>query len=197
MQRLALAALVFLFLPACAHNFDYYLTDARIGDNTQSLLEGHHIEPGKDTVLLIRNWSPGSLLAIDDEVYEKLSLQLPEVRRGLHYDINQPGVRYSYSEGASAWVHRRGGAYAYGAEGSIDIIEVTAQDITARLDLTFHLYNMFREERSTRPVHLTGLHTFTRIGHDQLTPWIGAAGEYPGQEAYPRCRTCKKVRPLP
>ncbi|MFN8602634.1 MAG: hypothetical protein U0842_19395 [Candidatus Binatia bacterium] len=187
----ALLRLLFLTLAAtsgCTTTSRHYVRDARIAPSSRG--DGNWIEPGSSTVLLLREYDPGGRFTIDDEKFEKLTVELPYVRAGDRFRLGDQGVRVLLTEGASGWAP--GGGYCVASTGTGEIAIVSHSEsrgvLVARLALVLDCESRDRVWKfPVRQVRVDGEHSFRAIAYDDLAPWLGRdrATGYRGFAVYP------------
>jgi hypothetical protein len=115
----------------CTNTSLYYLEEGKLIDRSQAmglrdraierLLSGHYIESGDKLILLIRKFDKGDSHAVDDETYEKTTLEIENYDDGRTIQIGSPDVKFYYSSGASAFISRGSGVFSSEALGTIAI----------------------------------------------------------------------------
>jgi hypothetical protein len=166
----------------------YYLEKGQVADRCQALagrdpaierlLAGHYIERGEHLVLLIRAFDEGKSLVIDDETYDKLTLEIRHYELGIPLQLNSPEVKLYYSRGTAAFISRADGVFSSRASGTLVIeekgeshllIKIDAEIVPqpARQDLPF-----LRSEK-LEPVTINAQFALTKIALEDLTPWLG------------------------
>jgi len=144
----------------------------------------HRLKRGTGTVFAYRFYSNGSVTAIDDERYRKLTIWVPSGTPQSRVELNladRASVLVVYSHGASAWprndcsgyvssgllrMEPRGARYAMSVHGQLEPRgngEVWKDCVPQAVDLDFE----------------AGALSFER-----LTPWLGIAGSHPYDETY-------------
>src|SRR5882724_1983021 len=73
------------------------------------LKRNHDIVAGGGIVLSYRHWDAGDLLAIDDEVFEELTIEVPHV--AFPHTFTGGDVRLFYSRGGAAWLYKCSGYF--------------------------------------------------------------------------------------
>lgn len=142
----------------------------------------HRLKPGQGMVLGYRFYSNGHVMAIDDEIYRKLSVWLPAVPSSwpATFDLADSGkAAVFYSRGGSAWpdndcsarlssgtvrVERRGDDYAVAVHGQL----VPSVNSAARC----------------KPESVDREFVAHALRLEQLTPWLGAKGTHVVDETY-------------
>ncbi|KAA3639960.1 MAG: hypothetical protein DWP92_03880 [Armatimonadetes bacterium] len=143
----------------------------------------HHVVPGQRIVLGYRWYSPGSLAAIDDEGFEKITIELsPEL-------LSSPGPKavefpsrghLAYTRGGSAWP--RSACYGIAKSGSVTLSHITKKGAAVAIQATVE---PIRESGDRcDPVELNREFEVQTTAYGNLTPWLGIAGDYPSAETY-------------
>jgi len=144
-------------------------------------LFAHRLVTGAGTIFGYRSYSPGGLLTIDDETFEKVTIWLGQplpIRGKIPIDDSVLAV---YTKGGSAWPDSACSGVI--TKGSIQVSpRGDAFDVSIAGDLV--------ELGSRRPQscverHLQVSFKAVEISVASLTPWLGRAGDYPYAESYP------------
>lgn len=172
----------------CTTTSRHYVRDAQIAPSSHG--DGNWIEPGSSTVLLFREYDPGDHFTIDDEKFEKLTVELPHVRTGDRFRLGGEGVRVLLTEGASGWAPGGGYCVASTGTGEVAIVEHSESRgvLVARLALVLNCESRDRVWKfPVRQVRVDGEYPFRAIAYDDLTPWLGrdAATGHGGFAVYP------------
>lgn len=149
------------------------------------LLNGHYVSTGKNLVLLIRQFDKGSPLTIDDEIYEKLTIEIKDYTVGVPMKFDSPDMRFYYSSGSSGHVTRGHGIYATSGSGTLVIKAVEKNRIVVDLDLTMWATPAGAFPFEGRNVHVRELLSFEKKEIAELTPWLGIPDSSLGKEVYP------------
>lgn len=143
-------------------------------------LYAHRVGPGDGLVVAYRRFSPGGVLTIDDESFEKLTVWLAEPRMDgqRRLTLPSPEALVVYSRGGSAWPVAACSGWLSTGEVRIQpggrqfLVEVSGSLVAATgrcpptIALTF-------QSNELDDVSL-------------LTPWLGAQGDSPYSESYRR-----------
>ena len=145
-------------------------------------VRGHRLTSGHGVALAYRRYSAGSLVAIDDETFEKVTVWLPDsllIQEKVLDLRTRRDVVVRYSRGGSAWP----GAACYGtaAEGQITLRQVESNRVGAQVTFTMDLAGPSYCGRASFRRHLV----FVRRALEQLTPWDGRSGSHIYEETYP------------
>jgi hypothetical protein len=152
------------------------------------LLSGHYVEDGENLVLLIRTFDPGSIVAIDDETFEKLTIEIEKdsIHVGEPITLRSSGARFFYSRGVSGYIYRAHGVYSTDGSGTIEILDANNDSMTVDIDMTINVKparkSVALEEGVVRK---SAKLTFKRISVDELTPWLGMPNQEYAKEVYP------------
>ncbi len=145
---------------------------------------GHKLKPGKGVMLGFHFYSTGLKLVNDDELYEKVSVWIPELKPALYELSPTASVKAYYSKGGSAWPES--GCSENVKSGTITIYEVHATSVLLEIRLRG---KCVQEGRSVRG-SLGGdeFHDFVLYRNRDfasLTPWLGGPGaKHPYQVTY-------------
>lgn len=150
------------------------------------LLAGHYVVPGRGLVLLGRRFKQGPLFSADTQTYEKLTIEVARTDVGVPINVPGPNVRLFYSRGSTAFAVKGAGLYSLKASGTIIIKSKTADRLTTGLDLVILVAMSPFREPTPIEVKIKDERMFTRIGLDDLTPWLGTCQSELGKEVYPR-----------
>jgi hypothetical protein len=175
----------------------YYLEEGQMVDRCQGLagrdaaierlLAGHYIERGEHLVLLIRAFDEGNPRVIDDETYEKLTVELRSYEIGTPIELSSPEVKLYYSSGGAPWISRASGVFSSEASGKIVIEEKNANHLRLKLQITIPA-KQARESTALikkRTVEIKEGYTLQKISLEQLTPWLGMRHPSYHKEVYP------------
>jgi hypothetical protein len=182
---------------ACANTNFYYLEGGELIDRCQGvsnrnhaierLLAGHYIESGDKLILLVRKFDKGKLDAIDDETYEKITLEIQSYNEGKPMQMSSPHVKFYYSSGASAFISRGSGVFSSEAFGTIVIEKKEKSRLRVKLDILI-LTKPAREGTvliKERSVAIKEDYVLKKISLWQLTPWLGVRHPPYYKEVYP------------
>jgi hypothetical protein len=181
----------------CTNTSLYYLEEGKLIDRSQAmglrdraierLLSGHYIESGDKLILLIRKFDKGDSHAVDDEPYEKITLEIGNYDDGGTIQIGSPDVKFYYSSGASAFISRGSGVFSSEALGTIAIEKKNANHLRVKLDIVI-LAKPAREGTALikeRTVTLKEEYVLKKISLGGLTPWLGMRHPSYYREVYP------------
>jgi hypothetical protein len=166
-----------------------YVRDARIAPSSRG--DGNWVAPGSSTVLLLREFDEGAYFTLDDEHFEKLSIELPHARTGDRFGLEDDGVKVLLTNGSAAWAFK--GAYCTAATGSGEIVIVQHRAkrglLTARLALVLDCEDHVGRSPGgalpqVRQVRIDGEYEFCEIAYDDLTPWLGRDEDATGYRAF-------------
>jgi len=135
--------------------------------------------------LLIRKFDKGKLFTVDDEVFEKLSVEIKKFKVGVPINLGSPDLTIYYSNGGSAFIYKGHGVYSTQGSGTLTIREVEKERIVADIDFSIVAEPAgvfpFEEKR----IRIKDSFAFVKIGIGDLTPWLGLPNSDPGREVYP------------
>jgi hypothetical protein len=144
----------------------------------------HRLVKGKGVIYGYRWYSNGSVMAIDDEVFEKLTVWIPRDPSSypINFDFrNQENVKALYITGSSAWPQSACSGYFTSGllvlkkSGSKTLVSVkgvvTPADSRSNGD--------YCKEREVNIEFLA-----SEIKFSQLTPWLGSEGQHLYDETY-------------
>lgn len=144
----------------------------------------HRVKRGKGVVFGYRFYSNGSVMAIDDEVYRKVTVWLPSGAPIVGTEFNladRSNAVVMFSAGGSAWP--RNDCSGYVSSGTLRVepgsggyaVSVDGQlEPRGNSDVWGHC--------TQQPVTLE--FDARQIAFEQLTPWLGNAGVHPYDETY-------------
>lgn len=146
---------------------------------------GHQLKKGSGTILGYRWYSNGSAGIIDDELYRKLTVWIPERfanKPGLLQINSDTGIVAIYSSGASAWP--RSGCHGQIQSGSLHL-EWGARQLKAKIEgvISYISDPLWKDQACTPPV-IQEEYTFDRLEFEELTPWLGLPGKHIYDETY-------------
>ena len=185
-----------LLTPACASAHFYYLENAQVEapchevqgrePGIARLLDGHHIGAGDKVVLLVRKFDYGELTSVDDEIFEKLTIQIRKAEVGAPVSLDSSDVLVTYSRGGAAWISRPVGVYSSSVSGSLLIAERQKDHLRVEIDLTVEARPAKAWAGMTgRTIRIRESRVFTRLGLRDLTPWLGRCDPSIYKEVYP------------
>ena len=151
------------------------------------LLQGHYLEQGKNTILMLRTFDAGEFLGSDDETFQKLSIELQDKRVGVPIDINTHNIKFYYSSGVSGFIYRGHGVYSKDGTGKVTIIDKKGGLLTVDINMKIHT-KPARESvaLSEGVVEFKGVYQFRQITIPELTPWLSMPIKDYSKEVYPR-----------
>lgn len=203
-----LVAVAALFALALYLNRDrvsaFYVVNAELGDigyldKLQIALQGsdpfredlgfgfsaHRLKAGQGTVLAYRHFSEGSVLGMDDETYQKLTVFLrPPVSMAARQSLRIPeqGVAL-LSSGGSAWPRNDCSGYIHG------IVELTplGSEVVVRIQGSFEPQGNRDLWHTCKPREFALQFQASPTRLQDLSPWQGGAGAArPYEETYAR-----------
>ncbi len=189
----------FIFI-GCSNMSLYYVKDAKINifsendkktiagnrqESSKLLLNGHYIKPGNNLVLLVRRFDKGSIFTVDDESYEKLTVEIKNYTFDKPIKLSSPDVRFYYSNGSSGFVSKGHGVYSASGSGSIIVKKNKMNKIAVELNLIILAKPAGAFPFEGRTVKIQELLIFKEIQIAGLTPWLGVPGLSLGEEVYP------------
>jgi hypothetical protein len=141
-------------------------------------LYAHRLTSGSGLVLAYRWYSPGSIVAIDDEVFEKLTVWVPDGDLAMtrEFEVPTADVSVVFARGGSAWPRAacsgwmKSGSVRLEPKGAEILVQVSGALIVA--------------SGKCPPEISFAFHTRALGGFDRLTPWLGAEGDHPYRESY-------------
>ncbi len=154
-------------------------------DDDRLPVRGHRIVSGSGTVIAYRAWSPGSLLAIDDEHFEKLTLFLPDAppASAVEYQVGGPsGIVLEYTVGGSAWPKHA--CFGSARSGTLHLRPGWFGRLDVDVQFEPQLQSVIRlRSCPSEVVHrsFSAVHAST----SSLTPWLGSPGPHAYSETYP------------
>lgn len=153
-------------------------------NSNQCLLDNHSIVQGHNTVIGIRSYSGGDPLAIDDESFEKITLEISNLPAD-RTKISVTPRKFLYSSGTSREFNPRPGAYSQSFVGLAEIERHNRDRLTVNLHLNTNLRSSYIYEVQN-PIHsVERTISCDRIIPSQLTPWLGSPSGRPARKANP------------
>ena len=146
----------------------------------------HRIRAGKGTVFGYRFYSNGDVLAVDDEVYEKLTVWISDVVPSdrLEFDLSD-GARVSavYTKGGSAWPD-------HSCAGFVSSGTVTLERRGAEIEV--HVFGAFSPiadrargvSKYCQPWKFDKTFVASSLPVTNITTWLGKAGNHAYDETY-------------
>lgn len=191
-----------LLLIGCSQTQLIYLKDAELARSVEApeyaflknrpegvklLLNGHYVKSGNNLVLLIRKFDAGKLFTIDDETYEKLTIEIKSFKIGVPVILGSDDISFYYSSGSSGFIHKGHGVYSTGGSGSVTIKEIEENRVVADMDIWVLAKSagVFSFERS---IQIRGTFVFNEKRISDLTPWLGVPDPSFGREVYPHAQ---------
>lgn len=195
-------AVAVLFLTVgCSGTQLYYVKKARIvasseenheetyvknrPESAKLLLNGHYVKTGDCLVLLFRKFNKGHLFTVDDETYEKLTIEIKNFTVGKSIGIDSHNVRFFYSSGSSSFLSKGHGVYSTSGAGNIVISKIEKNRITVELNLELWAKPAGPFPFEGRKVKLMGSFSFKEKQLVDLSPWLGVPDASMGKEVYP------------
>jgi hypothetical protein len=145
----------------------------------------HRLKRGRGIVISYRFYSNGSIWAIDDETYRKLTVWIPSgaPQSPMVLDLaDRANAVVMFSRGGSAWPRNdcsgyvSSGALRVGHRGGRYVVSVHGE-LEPRGNS-----DVFKKNCVPQPVDLE--FEASELSFEQLTPWLGIAGSYPYAETY-------------
>jgi hypothetical protein len=157
--------------------------DDRASDSSAMGLFAHRVSGGQGTILGYRAYSPGGLMTVDDESFEKVTIWFKQGRLPLGTTpLRDETVVVIHTFGGSAWP--RMACSAVVVNGAIDIARSRdGFDVTLRGDLGKR-GNRHPDWCERERIDLS--FRASEIALTSLTPWLGSAGDHPYDESYRR-----------
>ena len=191
---------IFILLTGCSKSHFFYIEHAKMDslfyEETNNsvknrpipaklLLDGHYIREGNSVVLLLRKFNVGDLFTIDDEYFEKLTIEIKKFKIGIPIPIGSEDIKIYYSKGGSGWVSRGAGVYSSSGFGSITILKLDKFRLIALIDISLKTRNALTSPVEEGEKRFHSKFVFHKMEIDELTPWLGIPGKSAGSEAYP------------
>lgn len=146
----------------------------------------HRISKGKGTIFAFRRYSNGDVSAIDDEIYEKLTIWIPNKIKNLPTIVSlndSLNVKVAYSIGGSAWPKR-------GCSGYLKSGELSLQNNGSRVEVRINGImeakgsEVFSSSCQNRSININFISS--RKDFSELNTWLGLKGEHVYSETYRR-----------
>ena len=193
------AIIVFVLLNGCSKTQIYYIKNASLPlsseqtfvvenndfsfyekyendkkKNRELLLGGHYIKEGKNIVLLIRKWKAGKIYIIDDEWYEKLTIEIKDYQIGIPIIIPSDQAKLYYSKGGSAWIDHGAGFYSSDATGEILLSKISERNLIVKINISLKAKSADSLQKKQKiRAKFEGEYSFSKILLSDLTPWLG------------------------
>ena len=191
-----------LLIFSCSTRSFFYVNDAKMlsisernelidnknrSEPIKLLLNGHYIESGKNLVLLIRKFDVGKRTAIDDEYFEKLTIEIKKYELGKPIKLESPDIQLYYSEGPSGFIYKGHGYYSTCGSGYIIINKTNTNTLVAEINITTMAKSagVFPSPPEGWEVNFKGKYSFKEIKISKLTPWLGVPDSSYSKEVYP------------
>jgi len=152
---------------------------------TKLLLNGHYVTSGNNLVLLIRRYDKGNLFTIDDESYEKLTIEIKKYTVDIPIKFDSPEIHFYYSSGSCGFVSKGHGVYSTSGSGNLIIKKVEEDNIVVKLDFTSWAEPAGSFPFEGKKIKVQGLLSFKEKKVANLTPWLGVPDSSSGKEVYP------------
>lgn len=149
------------------------------------MLNGHYVTSGNNLVLLIRKFDIGSFFTIDDESYEKLTIEIKNYTVGVPIKFDSPDIHFYYSRGSCGFVYKGQGVYSTSGSGNLIIKKVEKDNIVVELDFTSWAEPAGSFPLKGKKIQVHDLLLFKEKKIAELTPWLGIPGSSFGEEVYP------------
>jgi len=192
-----------LFLVGCSRMQEsyYYLKGAELAKSHQwpehaflksrpepvgLMLNGHYVKTGNNLVLLIRRFDRGEFFTLDDEIYEKLTIEIRRFDIGVPIRLGSSDIDFYYSRGSSGFAYRGHGFYSTSGSGALTIKQIEQDKITAAMDFSIlaKATGAFADQEKT--IHIVDTLVFEEKSVGELTPWLGLPSPSIGKEVYPQ-----------
>ena len=192
--------LISILFFGCSTKEHYFISDAKLNKNytdekqnlirdrnevSNLLLSGHYISSGNSTILMIRNFDRGNILSVDDETYEKFSIELKNYEVGVPIEIGSLNLKIYYSAGSSGFARKGHGVYADSGKGIITIIENNNDKLTAKIDFTTFAKPAGAFPLEGKRIKIKNTFVFRKKKISDLSPWLGVPDILIGKEVYP------------
>jgi hypothetical protein len=185
--------LCFVAAAGCTQQYCYFVGPARLEESplptrrngggggcwysmeAQRLLVGHHVISGDRLVLLIRRYDPGYIFRLDDEEFEKLSIEIPLDMVGREVRLPDRRVRTYYSRGSAAFARLGAGVYGVAAQGSLCVSYQSSSQLRMRVSVDIQLIAATEGEASDS-VSLSGTYQLQQLALSNVSNWVGKTG---------------------
>ncbi|MFI5365599.1 MAG: hypothetical protein ACHQ4J_08250 [Candidatus Binatia bacterium] len=150
------------------------------------LLNGHHVQSGRNVVLMIRAFDRGELFGVDHDAFEKLTVEIAEQDEGKLLFLDSPNVRIYYSRAGCLSAATGLGVYGSRGHGTIFVQPSDTDQLSLSIDVSIEL-NSARTDVPLREARheVKGSYTLKRISLERITPWLGAPGWSIEEEVVP------------
>jgi hypothetical protein len=134
---------------------------------------------------LIRKFDKGKLFTIDDETYEKLTIEIRNLKIGVPITLGSGDIRFYYSTGSCGFIYKGHGLYSTDGSGEITINKVKKNKILANIDLSIVANPAGTFPFEGKRIQIRETLIFDEIRITDLTPWLGVPNPSLGKEVYP------------
>ncbi|QLY24003.1 hypothetical protein [Bdellovibrio sp. KM01] len=139
----------------------------------------HRIKGGKGTIIALRMFDPGDTDATDDELFEKITISMEQLKPGT-YIFGKDKIKAYYSRGGSAWPNAQCGYIL--DNGTLTIADTKDGRTAISISTEVKCNNLAPKG----PFKILKLYTAKKITAKEVTPWIGKKGEHIYDETYIR-----------
>ncbi|SOD50587.1 hypothetical protein SAMN06296416_101196 [Pseudoxanthomonas wuyuanensis] len=151
-------------------------------NRTSMGLFAHRLAAGTGTIFAYRFYSPGRLLTVDDEAFEKVTIWFDQPLPVTGTTPISDSVVVVHTKGGSAWP--QSACSGVMTSGSIQVSpNGDAFDVSISGDL---IQAGSRNPQWCNQQYLEISFKATEISLASLTPWLGRAGDHPYAESHPR-----------
>ena len=144
---------------------------------------GHRIGAGSGMVMAYRWYSPGRIFIIDDEEFEKVTIELLDTLwtapQRLTLGVGAP-VTVRYTKGSASWPITA--CYGTASSGVVEILARRPRRIQVSVVAEIEPVKMMG--RPCESVRFERKITFRRLPEEELTPWLGTPGDISSDETY-------------
>jgi hypothetical protein len=154
-------------------------------ESVRLLLNGHYVKSGDSLVLIVRRFDKGRAFTVDDEIYEKITIEIKNYTLGKPIKLDSPDIHFYYSSGSSGFVSKGHGVYSTTGSGNIVVNKVDKDTIAVEFNLTILAEPAGLFPFEGRKVQVQDLLSFKEKQLSDLSPWLGIPDPAMGKEVYP------------
>ena len=153
-------------------------------DGANQLVASLFVVPGHQRVLIFRWWDSGMLFTADDQVYRKLSIQIPSVKSG-SWSLDDREVVVRYASGGSAWIRKGSGEVGSEATGRLKVTPAGPRALRVELDIRLAAFMAQNSQLPVEPIRLSSVFRMHEVSLEALTPWEGQPTTDAAASAWP------------
>jgi hypothetical protein len=145
---------------------------------TTVIANAQTMDRGGQTVISRRSFDQGSLLSIDDEKFEMISLAIPHVSDVREYDVERDAITVVYTSGFGGPFL---GCFGRGRTGTVAVHAIEKD----RLDVEFSVDVAMFGPAACVDVRVTDRGQYRLMEFPELEPWFGGPATNQYEKVYP------------